>query len=132
MQEQPRRLKIIRVTPEAIFCVLFGWHKSGRLVLPYIYNLPDDLKMHSIVWRPEYCCFDMYVESREFEEVLAGDCVKLLQIYSVDIEIPGDTHEIIKEKVREVGQQALIQRYELKTKISPEIIKGGAVSEFLG
>ena len=102
MKEKMLRYKIMEITPEAIFNVLFYWHKSKNITLPYAINLPDDVKILGIHYSFERNIFLIKIESKEFDEVELFCEPERLSVFFINAPLPKKTQAKLIEEARKI------------------------------
>jgi len=99
---EPRRLKIIRFTPEAIINFLFTWHKKKNIVLPYFRDLPEDVEIQRVDYSWEQNAFIVTLKSEEFDYVGLFEIPEVMPAWYVNIPLPSYVQAELRKIIDEI------------------------------
>ena len=102
MKDKFRRCRIIRITPELIFNVLFYWHKSKNITLPYVVNIPKDAIIGGIQYDYQRNLFLIKIVSKEFDIVASGEEMPWMDVYCISVSLAKKTQKRLIEEARKI------------------------------
>ena len=100
--EETRHEKVLYVSPEAILCVLFYWHERDEIMLPYLIDLPEDIKVKIVDYDAYKACFKIILTSKDFDEVPLFNEPPILNVHNISIKLSKRMQQALKKKIKQI------------------------------